>query len=197
MACHCPNIRCFNCAEYGHVAADCPDKIPPSDTPAHHGKHHYSARHWTRSSSQHNHRDRHRFSRFRSCSCTHRYRSHCQNSSQRSHSRSYHRHPTEAHHATDIQVLINTDGTHHIGGLPNIEALPCILETAAGLDHVLCTKLAEQHLLNLHTALTRQHGNTRIRNIERSPLMTPHLITRVLMNHPVIQKRIQTKGALS
>ena len=74
---------------------------------------------------------------------------------------------TEAHHATDTQTLIVTDGTHHIGGLPHIEALLCILETAVGLYHVLCTKLAKQHLLNLHTALTRQHGNTRIRNIKK------------------------------
>ena len=98
--------------------------------------------------------------------------------------------PTEAHHATDIQVLIITNGTHHIGGLPHIEAPLHILETAVGLDHVLCTKLVKQHLLNLHTALTRQHGNTRIRNIKRSPLITPHLITTVLMTHPVIQRRI-------
>ena len=49
----------------------------------------------------------------------------------------------------------------------------CILETAVGLHHILHTKPVEQHLLNLHTALTRQHGNTRIRNIKRAPLMTP------------------------
>ena len=45
--------------------------------------------------------------------------------------------PTEAHHATDTQTLIVTDGTHHIGGLPHIEALLCILETTVGLDHVM------------------------------------------------------------
>ena len=98
--------------------------------------------------------------------------------------------PTEAHNATDTQTLIITDGTHHIGGLPHIEAFLHILETTVGLDHILHTKLARQHLPNLHTALTRQHGNTRIRNIKRSPLMTPHLITTVLINHPVIQRRI-------
>ena len=26
MACHCPCIKCFDCNEYGHVAADCSDK---------------------------------------------------------------------------------------------------------------------------------------------------------------------------
>ena len=34
MARYCPHIRCFDCDNYGHVAADCPDKIPPSGTPA-------------------------------------------------------------------------------------------------------------------------------------------------------------------
>ena len=32
MACYCPHIRCFDYNNYGHVAADCPDKIPPSGT---------------------------------------------------------------------------------------------------------------------------------------------------------------------
>ena len=34
--------------------------------------------------------------------------------------------PTETHHATDTQILIVTNGTHHIRGLPHIEALLCI-----------------------------------------------------------------------
>ena len=36
MACYCPHIRCFDCNNYGHVTADCPDKIPPSGMPAQH-----------------------------------------------------------------------------------------------------------------------------------------------------------------
>ena len=36
MACYCPHIRCFDCNKYGHVAMDCPDKIPPSGTQACH-----------------------------------------------------------------------------------------------------------------------------------------------------------------
>ena len=100
MAHHCPNIRCFDCNEYGHVPADCPDRIPPSGTPAHHRKHHSSMRHWTRSTSKHCHRDRHRFSRSRSHSPTHRYRSHSHNKSHRSCSRLYHRCPNRStsHH---------------------------------------------------------------------------------------------------
>ena len=31
MASNCPCIKCFDCDEHGHLAADCPDKIPPSD----------------------------------------------------------------------------------------------------------------------------------------------------------------------
>ena len=33
MALYCPHIRCFDCDDYGHVTADCPDKIPPSVLP--------------------------------------------------------------------------------------------------------------------------------------------------------------------
>ena len=74
--------------------------------------------------------------------------------------------PTEAHYAADIQVLIITDGTHHIGGLPHTEAPLCIQKTTVDLDHILHTKPAVQHLLNLHIVLTRQLGNTRIINIK-------------------------------
>ena len=93
MACYCPNIRCFDCNEYGHVAADCPDRIPASGTSAHHRRHHSSMRHWTQSTSRHHHKERHRFSRSRSQSCTHQYHSHSCNNSHRSCSRSYHRCP--------------------------------------------------------------------------------------------------------
>ena len=30
IACHCPNVWCFGCAEYGHIVMDCPHRIPPS-----------------------------------------------------------------------------------------------------------------------------------------------------------------------
>ena len=66
MAHHCQHIQCFDCDEYGHIAADCPDKIIPPGTLACHKKHHSHARYHTRSISRHHHRDRHRFSRSRS-----------------------------------------------------------------------------------------------------------------------------------
>ena len=36
IARNCPNMHCFECNEYGHIAADYPDRIPPSAIPAHH-----------------------------------------------------------------------------------------------------------------------------------------------------------------
>ena len=36
MAHYCPHIRCYDCHNYGQVAMDSPDKIPPSGTPSHH-----------------------------------------------------------------------------------------------------------------------------------------------------------------
>ena len=97
---------------------------------------------------------------------------------------------TGAHLATDTQTHIVIDRIHHIGDLHCTEALPHILEITVGLNHIPHTKLFKWCLLNPHTALTRQPGNTRIRNINKSPLMTPHLIITALMNHPVNQMRI-------
>ena len=36
MAYYYPHIWCYDCDNYGHVTMDCPDKVPPSGTPAHH-----------------------------------------------------------------------------------------------------------------------------------------------------------------
>ena len=81
---NCPDMHCFECDEYGHIAADCPHRIPPSGTPAHHRKWH--TMHHTRSNSRHHHWDRHRYSRSRSQSYSHRYQSNSHNSACRSHS---------------------------------------------------------------------------------------------------------------
>ena len=60
--------------------------------------------------------------------------------------------PTEAHHTINTQILIITNMTHPIGGLSHIEALLYMCQ-----GHILCTKPAKQHLLNLHPVLTKQH----------------------------------------
>ena len=106
MACYCPQIRCFYCNNYGHVVADCSDKIPPSGTPARHRERTPNTRchdislswsnHWDRhhhydSSSRSDwcnshpcdHRGRHRYSRSRSHSHSHRYRSDSHDDSRR------------------------------------------------------------------------------------------------------------------
>ena len=36
IARNCPNIRCFEYDEYGHIVMDCLHRIPPSGTPAKH-----------------------------------------------------------------------------------------------------------------------------------------------------------------
>ena len=98
--------------------------------------------------------------------------------------------PKEAHHATDTQTLIATDGTHHTGDLFHIEALLHFQETAVGLDHILHTKPAKHLHLNLHTALTRTTWKHKDKKYKKVTIDDPHLITTVLMNHPVIPKRI-------
>ena len=93
---------------------------------------------------------------------------------------------TEACHIIYTQVLIIIDATHHTEGHHHIEVPPLTPETAADLDHILHTNPVEQHLLNLHPVLTKQHQNIRIGNLNESPLITPSLTTTVQMVHPVI-----------
>ena len=145
-------------------------------------------RHHTRSTSCHNHRDRHRFNRSRSHSCSHRYRSHNQSNSQISCSRSYHRHPHRSTSCHRHSYIIN--GIHHTGNLHHTEALPHILGITVGQDHVTHIELPVWHPPNPPTVLAEQPGKTRIRNTNKSLLMTPHPIITVLMNHPVSHMRI-------
>ena len=100
IAHHCLNVHCFECNEYGHILADCPDRIPLSGTPAFHHRLNSRARHCTRSTSRCHHRDRYRHSRSRSQSQPHRYRSHSHHDSQRGHSRSHNRHSWWHHRST-------------------------------------------------------------------------------------------------
>ena len=97
MACYCPHIRCFDFDNYGHIAADCPDKIPPLGIPARCRDNNTSRcdRSTSQSNNQtrhyhHDHRDRHRFSRSQSHSHNPRYRSNSCSDYCRSHSRSFH-----------------------------------------------------------------------------------------------------------
>ena len=112
--------------------------------------------------SHHNHRD-----------VRHRYRSHSWSNSQRSHSRSYHRHPhtSTSHHRHSNTYHHPWDTPHRRSSLHK-EALPPILEIAVGQNHIPCTELPIWHPPNPPTALTGQPGKTRIRNINKSPLMT-------------------------
>ena len=73
MGHYCPHIQFYDCDNYGHVAMDCPDKLLPSGTPAHHStgtndrSRRFSSRHNSHTSrSLHEHRNRSRFSRSQS-----------------------------------------------------------------------------------------------------------------------------------
>ena len=88
---HCLNVHCFDCNGYGHIAMDCPDRIPPSGTPAHHTRQNSNTRHHPRSTSRYHHRDRYQHSRSRSQSHSLRYCSQSHNDSHRSCSRSHNR----------------------------------------------------------------------------------------------------------
>ena len=92
---------------------------------------------------------------------------------------------TGAHLTTGIQTHIVINGIHHTGDLHCTEDLPHILEIAVGQNHIPHTELPIWHSPNPPTALTGQPGKTRIRNINKSLLMTPHLIITVLMNYPM------------
>ena len=98
MACYCPHIWCYDCDNYRHVTMDCPDKIPPSGTPAHHRtdtndrSSRPSSRHCSHTRhSHHNCRDRSRFSHSQSHPHNHSYRSSSCQDPHRSHPRSFHR----------------------------------------------------------------------------------------------------------
>ena len=77
-----------------------------------------------------------------------------------------------------------------LGPRAKSQALPHILEIAVGQNHIPHTELPIWHPHNPPTAPAGQLGKTRIRNISKSLLMTPHLIITVPMNHPVSQMRI-------
>ena len=75
MAHYCPKIRCFDCDEYSHIAADFPEKVPLSGTPMCHHQSHTSRANRHRSTSRHHPQDRSRFSWSRSHSCPYCHKS--------------------------------------------------------------------------------------------------------------------------
>ena len=122
MACYCPHIRCFDYDKYRHVATDCPDKIPPSGTPAC-NRDHTTSRQDRSSSRHHSHNrhshcdygDRHIFSHSRSCSHNPQYRSNSCHDSCRSCSRSFHRpsHHSSSCHRNSSSYCYCHDTPHH------------------------------------------------------------------------------------
>ena len=69
---------------------------------------------------------------------------------------------TGAHHVINTPVLIIINMTHHTEVHHHIEVPQLIPGIAADLDHVLHTDPVEQHLLNLHLVLEKQHQNITI-----------------------------------
>ena len=80
---------------------------------------------------------------------------------------------TGAHLTKDTQTHIVINKIHHTGDLYHTEALPHILGIAVDQDHITHTELPVWHPPNPPTALAGLPGKTRIRNTNRSLLMTP------------------------
>ena len=186
MACYCSHIRYFDCDKYGHVAVDCPDKIPPSGTPACH-RGNTTSRHDRSSSrhdchnrhSHHDYQDRHRFSHSRSHSHNPRYGCNSHHDSHRSCSQSFHRpshHSSSCHNA---QVHTATAMTHHIADLHPIEFFP---KMTADLNHTNPTN----NITNQHRDLLQAHkqclGKIRTEDTNRLQLMIPSQNTIVQMS---------------
>ena len=122
MACYFPHIRAFDCDNYGHVTADCPNKIPPSGILAQ-GRDNNTGRcdrsiSWSNNHNRHyhhDHQDKHRFSRSQSHSHNPRYRSNSHSDSCRSHSSSFHQpscHSTSCHRSSSTYCYCQ-DTPHH------------------------------------------------------------------------------------
>ena len=94
---------------------------------------------------------------------------------------------TAAHHTTEAQVHTATDETLHTEDPHHIEVFPGI---RADPDHMHHTNTTTKHHQNYLTALTKQPGETKTGNTNKSPLMNHHPNTIALMNKPVNQMMI-------
>ena len=187
MARYCPHIRCFDCNNYGHVTADCPDKIPPSGMPAWHSNNTSSrcdrSASWNGHTrhSHHNHRDRHRFSRSQSHSYNPRHRSNSHSDSCRSCSRSFHQPSCHSslHH--------RSSSTYHIADPHHVDIYP---EETVDPEHISpAGNVINQH--KDHLPVHKQClGNIRTEGTNRSQLtIFPQNII-AQMNRIVTQRMI-------
>ena len=160
---------------YRHVAMDCPDKILPSGTPAHHrtdtnnrhgrssSQHHSCTR-----CSHHDYKDRSRFSCSRSCPHNHRYRSSsCQDPIEVTpdHSTDL---PITVSHVTGALVPTTTATTHLTADLHLIGIFP---EMTADLD-INPGSNTTNWPKDPHPPHRHHLGNIRIRDTSKSPLTT-------------------------
>ena len=112
IACHCPVVWCFKFGEHGHIVMDCPYRISPSGTPAHHNRPKSCSSCHTRSTAYHHHKDRYRCSRSRSQSHSHRYHSKGHHDSYRGCLMSQHR-DNRWHHRSSWWCPHSSTYTHH------------------------------------------------------------------------------------
>ena len=193
MACYYPHIWCYDYDNYGHVAMDCPDKIPLSSTPAHcrtdtnnrsrrsSSRHHSHTRH-----SHHDHKNRSRFSRSRSCPMTTdtgEVATRTPIEVTPDHSIDL---PIAVFHITEALVLTATTMTHLTTDLHLIGILP---EMTADLNINPGNNTTDQPK-DLHP-LHRYHlGNIRTRDTNKSQLTTHHQSTTAQMTMKVTQRMI-------
>ena len=92
-----------------------------------------------------------------------------------------------AHLTTEAQTHTATDERPHTADPHHAEVFPGIIVDP---DHVHDTNTTTRHQQECLTALTKQPGELKIGNINKSPLMIHHLSTRALMSKPVNQMMI-------
>ena len=193
MACYCPHIWCYDCDNYRHVTMDCPDKIPPSGTPAHHRtdtndrSSRPSSRHCSHTRhSHHNCRDRSRFSHSQSHPITTAIEvvaARTLTEVTPGHSTDL---PIAASHVTGALVPTTTAATHLTADLQLIGILP---KMTADLNINPGDNTTDQPR-DLHPLHRHHLGNIRTRDTNRSQLMTHHQSTTAQMMMKVAQMMI-------